>query len=245
MLYLIGLGLNDEGDIPLKALEAMKNCDELYAELYTSDWKGDFKKLSKETGTPIGVLPRERVESDFLIKKAADCSVALLVPGDPLAATTHIDLFARARHAGINVKIIHAGSVYTAIAECGLQLYKFGRTTTIPKQQAGFAPTSPLEIIYENAKSGLHSLVLLDIPMKISEGLGLLMKMENRLNTCIITKSTKVVACAALGSERQIIRYGTIAGLMDAGITLTPACIAIPGKLHFSEEEVLELYETK
>ena len=35
-LYLIGLGLNDEKDITVKGLEAIKNCESVYLENYTS-----------------------------------------------------------------------------------------------------------------------------------------------------------------------------------------------------------------
>jgi len=242
MLYLIGLGLNDEGDIPFKAIGILKRCDEIYAELYTNAWRGDLGTLEHEVGRRIQVLKREHVESDMLVKRAADYSVALLVPGDPLAATTHIDLVVQAKRAGVEVEIIHASSVYTAIAECGVQLYKFGRTTTLPRAERAFTPTSPYEVIAENVKLGLHSLVLLDIPMKVSEGLESLLDMEKKLKLGIISKSTKIIACAALGDEKQVIKYGTVAELMRAGMELVPACLIITGKLHFSEEEVLELY---
>lgn len=245
MLYLIGLGLNDEGDVPVKAIAALQRCDEVYAELYTSAWKGDLGELEKETGKRIQVLQREHVESNSLIERAADRSVALLVPGDPLTATTHIDLLARARRAKIEVKVIHASSIYTAIAESGLQLYKFGRTTTIPRPEPGFEPTSPYEIIAENKKAGLHTLVLLDIPMKIGESLEQLLKLEGQLRLGLITKSTKIVACVALGDEHQLIKYETIEKLLKSGIEQTPACIIVPGKLHFSEEEVLELWKVQ
>lgn len=36
MLYIIGLGLGDEKDITLKGLEAIKKCDKVYIEAYTS-----------------------------------------------------------------------------------------------------------------------------------------------------------------------------------------------------------------
>lgn len=243
MLCLIGLGLNDEGDVPAKALAAAKRCDEVYAELYTSAWKGDLGKLAKDIGREIRLLKREDVESDMLVNRAIGGNIALLIPGDPLTATTHIDLLVRAKKKNVGVKIVHASSVYTAIAECGLQLYKFGRTTTLPRAERAFTPTSPLEIIAENAKAGLHSLVLLDIPMKVGEGLEVLLDMEARLHRGVISKSTKLVACAALGDPQQSIRYGTVESLMKAGIELTPACLIVPGKVHFSEEEVLEFYK--
>jgi hypothetical protein len=36
MLYLIGLGLGDEKDITLRGLEAVKKCEKVYMEAYTS-----------------------------------------------------------------------------------------------------------------------------------------------------------------------------------------------------------------
>ena len=35
-LYLIGTGLNDEKDITAKGLEAIRNCNQVYLENYTS-----------------------------------------------------------------------------------------------------------------------------------------------------------------------------------------------------------------
>ena len=35
-LYMIGIGLNDEKDISLKGLEAVKKCTKVYLERYTS-----------------------------------------------------------------------------------------------------------------------------------------------------------------------------------------------------------------
>lgn len=36
MLYIIGLGLGDERDITLRGLEAIKKCEKVYIEAYTS-----------------------------------------------------------------------------------------------------------------------------------------------------------------------------------------------------------------
>lgn len=36
MLYIIGLGLNDEKDITVKGLEAIQKCDAVFLEAYTS-----------------------------------------------------------------------------------------------------------------------------------------------------------------------------------------------------------------
>lgn len=36
MLYIIGLGLADERDITVKGLDAVKSCERLYLDAYTS-----------------------------------------------------------------------------------------------------------------------------------------------------------------------------------------------------------------
>lgn len=36
MLYIVGLGLGDEKDITVRGLEAVKKCDKVYMEAYTS-----------------------------------------------------------------------------------------------------------------------------------------------------------------------------------------------------------------
>lgn len=36
MLFIIGLGLSDEKDITIKGLEAIKSCERIYLEAYTS-----------------------------------------------------------------------------------------------------------------------------------------------------------------------------------------------------------------
>jgi len=36
MLFIIGLGLGDEKDITVKGLEAIKKCEKIYLEAYTS-----------------------------------------------------------------------------------------------------------------------------------------------------------------------------------------------------------------
>ena len=50
-LYLIGLGLGDEKDITLRGLEAMKQCDKIYIESFTSRLcSHDIKKMEQFAG---------------------------------------------------------------------------------------------------------------------------------------------------------------------------------------------------
>ena len=50
MLYLIGLGLWDESDISLRAIDALKKCDEVYLETYTNKWLGSVRHLEEIIG---------------------------------------------------------------------------------------------------------------------------------------------------------------------------------------------------
>ncbi len=247
MLYLIGLGLVD-GDITLRGIEAMEKCDAVYCEFYTNKWMGDLKKLEKKAKKKIRILSREEVEGDFILKQAEKKNTALLVPGDPMTATTHFELAFGARAKGIEYEVVHAPSIYTSVAETGLQLYKFGRTTTIAYPEKNFSPSSPYDVIEMNEKLGLHTLVLLDTredrQMTVQEGLEILLKIESKKGEKVITSGKKIVACCRLGGNDKKIKYGTAAELIkDGSVQQTPAVIIIPGELNFKEEEALELWK--
>lgn len=243
MLHLIGLGLVD-GDVTVRGIETMKKCDDIYCELYTNRWMGDMKALGRKVKKKILILSRQDVESDFLLDKAGKKDVALLISGDPMTATTHFQLIFDAKKRGIPYEIIHAPSIYTSIADTGLQLYKFGRTTTLAYPEKNFSPSSPYEAIEMNRGLGLHTLVLLDIKedrqMSVKEGIEILLKMKKEKNVL----PEKLVACCKVGSKEQTIKYGTAISLMkDPSLRETPACLIIPGELNFKEEEALELWK--
>ncbi len=157
MLYLIGLGLWDEKDISLKGLEIAKKCDKVFIEKYTSFWKGNLKSL----GIKVEELKRKDLEDNInkILKDAKKKDVALLVPGDPLIATTHISILVEAKKKNIRTKIIHSSSIFSALGETGLQIYKFGKISTIPFCYS----KSPYKILEENLKQEAHTLFLLDI----------------------------------------------------------------------------------
>ena len=93
----------------------------------------------------------------------------MLIPasGDPFGATTHHDLMLRAKEKGIETKAIHNASILNAVGACGLSLYKFGETVSIPFWQDEWKPESFYDRIVSNRKNGLHTLCLLDIKVKL------------------------------------------------------------------------------
>ena len=242
MLYIIGIGLGNEKDISINGLESVRSCDVVYLENYTSKLMFKIEDLEKLTGKKIILADRELVESgEEILKNANEKNVALLEKGDVFSATTHTDLYLRAVKQGIKTRIIHNTSILTAIGDTGLSLYKFGKTASIPYHYRNVK--TPIEI-YENNKE-MHTLFLLDLNPKENKYInykeGLKYLLENSQGK--ISPNNKVVICAALGTEEQIIKYGKINELLDIEINVYPQCIIIPGKLHFMEEEVLELYK--
>ncbi|CAG9807849.1 unnamed protein product [Chironomus riparius] len=168
MLYVIGLGLGDARDITVKGLEIIKRCELVYLESYTSILTCGKEEMEKLYGKEITVADRDFVEqeADIMLNNAETKEVAFLVVGDPFSATTHTDLILRAKERGIKFQIIHNASIMNAVGSCGLQLYHYGETISIPFWTDSWKPDSFYEKIYANRQHGLHTLCLLDIKVK-------------------------------------------------------------------------------
>jgi diphthine synthase len=249
MLSLIGLGLWNQDDITLKGIDRAKNADKVYIESYTSKWHGDLEKLEKIVGKRIEALKRENLEekSDEIIKESKGKKVILFVLGDPLIATTHSSLLFDAKKGGIKTEIIHNASIYSAIGETGLHVYKFGATVTIPfpEKTSNRSPVSTFKSIKENKKIGLHTLLLLDIIseknryMTPNEGMKIL------LGTKIFTNDTEVVVFARASSDKPLILYGKVKYMIEKEFGEPPFVLILPGKLHFTEKEYLDMFRVK
>lgn len=239
MLYLVGLGLHDETDISVKGLEAAKAADRLFAEFYTCPIRINMEKLEAMIGKEVKVLDRKGVEeSDKIIEEAKSKKVVFFVGGDPLSATTHADIILRARKLGIRVKIIHSSSIFSAIAETGLHLYKFGKTTSIPIPQKNYRPTSFFDVIKDNKSHGLHTLCLLDIGMDAKEALKLLREIAEEKEDNIFDE-TPVIVVSQLGGPAKVF-FAPLQQLLQQELGEQMHSIVVPGDLHFQEEEFLK-----
>lgn len=243
MLILIGLGLWDAKDITLRGLEEAKSADFAYLEGYTARLFGTTRaEIESLLGKKIPELKRVDIEINTkkILEQARKEKVAILVPGDPMVATTHSDLVLRARKMGIETKIIHNASIYSAIGECGLEIYKFGKTTTLPFFEKNFRPTSFYDAIRENLERGLHTLVLMDIRaeenrfLPANEGLKTLLELDKEG----IVKNAVVLG--RIGSDKPLIRYGPASQLVGVDFGPPLHALVIPGKLHPMEKEFLE-----
>ncbi len=249
-LYLIGTGLNDEKDITVKGLETIRSCDEVYLENYTSLINCRVADLERYYGKKIRVVDRKFVEqTDALVTVARDKKVALLVIGDPFGATTHIDLMLRCKKDGIDFKIINNASILTAVGITGLQIYKFGKTTSIPYPEKSFKPETSYEIIRQNRILGLHTLLLLDLKpeqgrfMTVAEAISILLEIESRKKQDVFTENTFCVGCARIGSDDFVIKAATAGELRKHDFGNPPHCLIVPGELHFVEEDALKIWD--
>lgn len=251
-LYLIGLGLADEQDITVKGLEIVKKCAKVYLEDYTSLLQCSKQDLEQFYGKKIILADRETTEQGDLkiVQEAKQKEIAFLIVGDPFSATTHIQLFKLAKEHQVEVKIIHNASILTAIGELGLELYKFGRTTSIPFIEEHPNLESPYNVLQSNLYLGMHTLFLLDLRpnehkfMTIPEALEILEQIQKKKKGTVLKKNTLVVGCARLGSDKAVIKVGTISELKQIDFGQPPYCLVIPGKLHFVEQEVLDSFRS-
>ena len=164
-LWLIGIGPGDLDHITERAKRVAKGCSKRYLEGYTAILPPIEEKRLEAVVGPWERLMRDGVESpENMLDEARVGSVALLVVGDPMQATTHIDLEERCAEEGIGFHVI-PGLTATALAVSlsGLQSYRFGRQVTIPFSDGEYLPTSPFEMICKNKEAGMHTLALLDL----------------------------------------------------------------------------------
>tara|TARA_A100001234_G_C12619486_1_gene383106 strand:- start:614 stop:1486 length:873 start_codon:yes stop_codon:yes gene_type:complete len=164
-LMLIGMGPGRISSMTIEAKQAAIAADYRRYEAYTALWpSNELKTLEDEIGK-IEMVMRPEVENPTeLLELSKNNLVALLIVGDPLQATTHVDLQLQALEAGIDCIIFHGISITTLVTgSIGLSNYKFGRQTTITYPYGGWIATSPMEVIAMNMFYNQHTLALLDL----------------------------------------------------------------------------------
>ena len=102
---LIGMGPGKVESMTLEAVEVAKKADIRLYEAYTALWPEDELLKLEEMIGPLERIMRPAVENpEILFEQAKSKLVAILVVGDPMQATTHIDFQLRAEQEGIPVK---------------------------------------------------------------------------------------------------------------------------------------------
>jgi diphthine synthase len=249
-LVFVGLGLYDEKDLSLRAIDEIENADKVFAELYTSLMPAlDIKGLEKIVGKKITAVSRKTLEEEngqHILRDAEHSKIVFLVPGDSMIATTHVELRIRAKKMGIKTRLVHGASIISAvIGLTGLQNYKFGRSVTVPFPEKGVIADTPYTVIMENEKHGLHTLCFLDIKaeekryMTVKDGLRALLAIEERKKKNIVDLDVLAVGVARAGAPDSCVKAGYVKELIQYDFGAPPHTIVFPGRLHFMEAEAL------
>jgi diphthine synthase len=245
MLLFVGLGLAQSPS--LDAIELLKECDEIFYESYTSPVLNTdiVQKLSGYVNRNIVVAKREFVEDGRrMLDLAKKVNVALISSGDPMVATTHQELRARAINLGIETQIIHGSSILQAVAgELGLSSYSFGKVVTMVR---GPVQHTPYNTVYQNLLRGLHTTILLEWDeannffLGPKEAISNLVEAERDLKYGIVTEQTLLFAVSGLGKRtRATLVCSSFSNVQKEEFGDPPTTLVIPGKLHFTEIEAL------
>ncbi len=264
MLAFVGLGLYDERSITVEGRELVADADRVFAELYTTRLAGaTVDDLEAFHDVAIEVRDREGIERDPepVLSAAASGLAVLLVGGDPMVSTTHVDLRLRADEREIDTRVVHGTSAATAAAGLtGLQNYRFGPATTLPFPDAhgvDGVPDSVRDTLRANRERGLHTLVYLDVKaaderyMTADHAADLLLSawrtapwddgdgIEKRASG---EEGPLAVAVARAGSQDPTVVADDLAALSASAFGDPPHLLVVPGELHHLEREALSAF---
>ncbi len=248
MIALIGIGLG-ERDVSVKSIEFIRSADIVVMDGYTSTiGKESIEFIIKETGKEPKKEPRSAFEEGLkeTVRAAASRTMAILVIGDPLIATTHHIILDEAKRQGIKTAVFHSSSIFSAaIGESGLDIYKFGPSATVPFWSEHYKPTSFIDTVAKNRKNGEHTLLLLDIdkdgarPMDIAEAIKIIAAAQGKQDGTTIKEEDTVIVLADIGREGQRVFRTKFSEVLSHEGELEGKTISliVPAEMNFAEEE--------
>lgn len=169
------------------------------------------------------------------------------------------------------MQIVHNSSIMNAIGCCGLQLYQFGETISIPYWTDKWQPDSFYDKIAVNREHGLHTLCLLDIKVKeptlesltkkkrefmpprfmsVSEAadqlLQIIQKKRKEGEATSFDEQTLFVGLARVGHETQAIRACTLSEMKNCDLGPPLHSLILPSsELHPIEKEYLQQFSVE
>ena len=246
MLSFVGLGLYDERSITIEGRDRLRAADAVFAERYTSRLVGaEFADVEAFHDIEIRVCDRTTVEQEPvpILDAAASGDAVFLTAGDPMIATTHVDLRLRAQERGINTDVVHGVTAQTAASSLtGLQNYRFGPSTTLPFPDVHGAdglPGSVTETIDDNRERDCHTLVFLDIKaaderyMRADTAADLLCNRYGDLLGVVVARA---------GSPDPLVVADRVAALAERSFGDPLHLLVIPGSLHHIEADALSAF---
>ncbi len=248
--YLVGVGLSPDL-ITLRALKVVRSVKKVFIDKYTNLLVNSdlVEIIGRDDIIPLSRYELENRSAEVIINALREGDVALLVPGDPLVATTHVSVIIEVVKRGYEFEVIPGISVVpNALTLSGLMIYKLGKIATVVYPREGIVSEYPYDVVKENDSRNLHTLLLLDLDaekgvfMRAHEALEILFNIEARRGEGVIKEDRLGVVTAALGSSKQVICVRRLGELRELVISEVPQSLIITSpKLHFMEEEMLKV----
>lgn len=251
MLWFVGTGIDGYRGLSLAALEVLKKCDTIYAERFTSALSDkDLEGINALVGKEVKSVQRSFVEDGReILENAKKSEIALVTYGDPMIATTHSELRARAAKHSVKTAVLHAASgISSTIGETGLHVYKFGRMVTMMSE-----PQSAISVyntIFENLLAGNHTLVLTEYSSSHDErgqpfflepptAFKMLLDVERDQRYQVFSNNTFVVVASRVGQSDQRVVSGKAGSLAKIDFGAGPHIVVVTGSMHFTESEAV------
>ena len=247
-LYIIGLGIREETELTEKLISILRRCKYVYWENYTSPATYNLSDIIRILEREVRVLRREDLEEriEDIIVDAKKENVAILVCGDPLIATTHVNIILEAKRMGIEYRVFHASSILSAgIGESGLHLYKFGPSGTIVREEK-VSNRRNIDILKFNLENGLHTLYFLEYDkdeeyiMPPSYAIKILSKYAGNI---LSNYNPYIIILCGIGTQnpyKRALKYNEVIKLLNKLPVDKPCIIIVSGQLHYMEKEYIE-----
>jgi diphthine synthase len=249
MLTFVGLGLYDERSITVAGRDAIAAAEQVYLETYTSRLAGatitDLEAAHETTIEPVG-RPAIEQHPEPILNAAESEPVALLVGGDPMIATTHVDLRLRAADRGIETRIVHGTTAQAAASSLtGLQNYRFGKAATLPfpGSRGPEVPESVPRTVRENQDRGLHTLIFLDI--EADDPAAEAQFLDAATAAQVLSDPLEdplAVVLARAGSDDPLVVADRLSELAEGDFGPPLHLLVVPGECHHMEREALERF---
>ncbi|MFW9915875.1 MAG: diphthine synthase [Candidatus Thorarchaeota archaeon] len=248
-LSFVGLGLNGMQSLSNEALQVLEEADKIFIESYTNFLEPNLRdNLVSQFKKPIKLLLREDLEQDedAFLSLCKSTRIALLVPGDPFIATTHVALRLSAIRKSIQVHVVHAPSILSvAPAITGLSAYRFGKTATVAFQRSKYC----YDILSANRQISAHTLLLLDIDvasgrfLDINTAIDQLRGLEGEYEENIFTENLLLFGLSRLGTKKAVVRVGNPAHIskLDWKTAGPPQSLIVCSELQAYEEESIQV----
>ncbi len=253
-LYIVGLGIYPDY-LSIRGLEVVRRVETVFYECYTSPIPREkIVNIIKKYAPHVKLveLNRRDIEDNNCRRIIEELNrgkdTVLLVPGDPMFATTHVAIRIIVKKSGHDVELVPGVSILNAaISMLGLSPYRFGPIATITYPRLGVLSERPYDITKENLIRNLHTLLLLDIKdngdfMPIEDALEILKMLEEKRREGIFSNDRVIIVLSRLGFPDSKIHVDTIENLMRTNLdSRPPHSIVVPAKLNHIERELLEV----